>query len=88
MRERGRAFGMSRDDLAMMTGSNSALTIGSPQQIIDKILYQHEQFGHSRYMAQIDIGGQPFSRVAEAIELLAAEVAPVVRREISRRETV
>jgi hypothetical protein len=32
-------------------------------------------------MAQIDIGGLPYAEVAEVIELLATEVAPVVRRE-------
>jgi probable LLM family oxidoreductase len=88
MKERGRAFSMSHDELRRMTSTNMALAIGSPQQIIDKILYQHELFGHSRFMAQIDIGGQPFSRIAEAIELLANEVAPVVRREINKREVL
>jgi probable LLM family oxidoreductase len=88
MRERGRTFAMSHDELRQMASKNMALAIGSPQQIIDKILYQHELFGHSRFMAQIDIGGQPFSRIAKAIELLATEVAPVVRREISKREVL
>ncbi|MFC5530452.1 LLM class flavin-dependent oxidoreductase [Cohnella yongneupensis] len=86
MRERGRAFTMSRDELKRMTGADMALAVGSPEQIIEKLLYQHEVFGHCRYMAQIDIGGQPFAKVAEAIELLAKEVAPVVRREIRRRQ--
>jgi probable LLM family oxidoreductase len=87
MKERGRVFGMSRDELMQMTTADMALAVGSPEQIIEKILYQHEVFGHNRYMAQIDIGGQPFAKVAAAIELLASEVAPVVRREIRRRET-
>jgi probable LLM family oxidoreductase len=86
MSERGRAFDMSRDELSRMTSANMALAVGSPEQVIEKILYQHEALGHSRYMAQIDIGGQPFAKVAAAIELLATEVAPVVRREIRRRE--
>jgi hypothetical protein len=45
------------------------------------VLYQHELFGHQRFMGQLDIGGMPFAKVAEMIELLATEVAPVVRRE-------
>jgi probable LLM family oxidoreductase len=85
MRERGRLFGMSRNELMQMTSSDMALAVGSPEQIIEKILYQYEVLGHNRYMAQIDIGGQPFAKVAAAIELLATEVAPVVRREIRRR---
>ena len=42
--------------------------------------YQHELFGHQRIIGQVDIGGLPFDAVAETIELLATEVAPVVRR--------
>jgi hypothetical protein len=59
--------------------------VGSPQEIIDKLLYQREIFGHQRFLAQIDLGGLPFSMVARTIELLAAEVAPVVRRESASR---
>lgn len=83
MRERGGRFDLSRADLAQMTRADSALAVGSPQQLIEKILHQHELFGHDRFIAQVDIGGQPFARVAKAIELLATEVAPVVRRETS-----
>jgi hypothetical protein len=32
----------------------------------------------------MDIGGLPYSKVAEGIEMLATEVAPVVRRETAR----
>ena len=35
-------------------------------------------------MAQLDIGGLPFKKVAESIELLATEVAPIVRRATSK----
>jgi hypothetical protein len=36
-----------------------------------------------RFMAQIDIGGLPYPKIAEAIELLASEVAPAVQREVA-----
>jgi probable LLM family oxidoreductase len=85
MQERGRRFGISREDFEKYVRPEEGLAVGSPEQIIEKILYQYEMFGHHRFLAQMDIGGQPFSRVAAAIELLAAEVVPVVRREISRR---
>lgn len=57
---------------------------GSPEQIVEKILQQHELFGHQRFLAQLDIGGQPFKHAAESIELLATEIAPVIRRETSK----
>jgi probable LLM family oxidoreductase len=56
-----------------------AIFVGSPQQIIDKIMYQRELFGHQRFLAQIDIGGLPFAKVASVIELLATKIAPAVR---------
>ena len=57
------------------------LFVGSPQQIVDKILYERELFGHQRFLAQIDIGGLPFAKVAQVIELFATKIAPVIRAE-------
>jgi probable LLM family oxidoreductase len=82
-RQRGMAFRMSRADFEQMAGPNTALFVGSPQQIVEKILRQYELFGHKRFIAQIDIGGLPFDKVAAGIELLATEVAPIVRKETS-----
>lgn len=70
---------VSRADYERLASPRGALFVGSPQQIVDKILYEHEMFRHDRFMAQIDIGGLPFGKVADAIELLATEVLPVVR---------
>ncbi|MBS4198125.1 LLM class flavin-dependent oxidoreductase [Bacillus sp. FJAT-49732] len=83
-RQRGMSFKMTREDFEEMTRPETALFVGSPQQIVEKILYQYELFGHRRFMAQMDIGGIPFENVAQAIELLATEVAPVVRKETSK----
>jgi probable LLM family oxidoreductase len=74
---------VSHDDYYRLAGPRGALFVGSPQQIIDKILYEHEMFGHNRFMAQIDIGGLPFGKVAKGIELLATEVLPAVRKATS-----
>jgi probable LLM family oxidoreductase len=82
--QRGMGTRMMRSDFENMTGPETALFVGSPQQIIEKILRQYEMFGHRRFIAQIDIGGIPFDKVAKGIELLATEVAPVIRRETSR----
>jgi probable LLM family oxidoreductase len=76
-----RAQQISRADYDERAGEHGAIFVGSPQQIIDKILYERELFGHDRFMAQIDIGGLPYAEVARVIELFAGEVAPVVRRE-------
>ena len=65
-----------------------ALLVGSPEEVVEKILFQHDLFGHQRFMAQISVGAMPHEKVMRAIELFGAEVAPAVRKEISRRSTV
>jgi alkanesulfonate monooxygenase SsuD/methylene tetrahydromethanopterin reductase-like flavin-dependent oxidoreductase (luciferase family) len=59
-----------------------ALLVGSPQQVIDKILYEHSLFRHDRFLAQMDVGAVPHLQVMKSIELLGTRVAPVVRKEI------
>lgn len=76
----------SRSEYEWETEKENALFVGSPQQIIDKLLYQHELFGHQRFIGQVDIGGVPFDKVAQVIELLGTEVAPVVRREMAKAD--
>lgn len=85
MAQSGSSYELSRSDFEQFVAPDNALAVGTPEQIIEKILYQHRLFGHTRFMAQMDIGGLPYSKVASAIELLATEVAPVVRKEIAGR---
>jgi probable LLM family oxidoreductase len=56
-----------------------ALVVGSPQEVAEKILFQHEVFGHQRFLAQVSVGTMPHDQVMRAIELLGTEVAPIVR---------
>jgi probable LLM family oxidoreductase len=84
---RGRNMQLSRSDYARETKREGAYFVGGPQQIIDKLLYQHEMFGHQRFLAQLDLGGLPYDKVAQTIELLASEVAPVIRRETAPTRT-
>lgn len=83
-KQRGMGTRISRSDFDHMASPETGLFVGSPQQIIEKILHQHELFGHHRFIAQMDIGGLPFSKVAASIEMLATQVAPIVRRETAR----
>ena len=53
--------------------------VGSPQEIIDKVMYERGLFGHDRFLAQLDIGGLPYAKVARSIELLATKVMPALR---------
>jgi probable LLM family oxidoreductase len=83
-RQRGMGTRMSREDFEYMASPNTALFVGSPEQIVEKVLRQHELFGHKRFLAQVDIGGLPFQKVAKNIELLATEVAPMIKKAISK----
>lgn len=53
--------------------------------MVEKILFQHELFGHQRFLVQISLGTMPHAKALRAIELLGTEVAPVVRKEIAAR---
>jgi probable LLM family oxidoreductase len=63
-----------------------AMFMGSPQHIIDKILFQYDVFRHDRFLLQLTVGPMPHEKVLRAIELLGTEVAPVVRKEIAARK--
>ena len=76
---------MTRVDYDAAASLRGANFVGSPVQVAEKILYQHELFGHDRFLLQL-VGGMPPERVLRSLELFATEVAPVVRAEIARRE--
>ncbi|MGM7778939.1 LLM class flavin-dependent oxidoreductase [Arthrobacter sp. KNU-44] len=56
-----------------------ALFAGSPAEIVDKILWEHEILGHTRFLAQVGLGGLSQAATLRSIELLATEVLPAVR---------
>lgn len=68
-----------REEYDRRAAPDGPLFVGSPQEIVDKILWERELFGHQRYLAQIDLGGLPFAKVARTIELLEAKVLPALR---------
>ncbi|CAA9464624.1 MAG: Putative oxidoreductase [uncultured Rubrobacteraceae bacterium] len=83
-RERG--WGpMGRRQFEAGRSPRGALLVGSPEEVAEKILYEHELFGNERFMAQISVGALPHDRVMRAIELFGTEVAPAVRKELAPR---
>jgi alkanesulfonate monooxygenase SsuD/methylene tetrahydromethanopterin reductase-like flavin-dependent oxidoreductase (luciferase family) len=70
---------VSREVYDKRAAADGPIFVGSPQQIVDKLMYEHELFGHDRFLAQIDIGGLPYKKVAQSIELMAAHVLPALR---------
>jgi probable LLM family oxidoreductase len=80
-RERGWP-GIKRPDFEVLRSPRGALFVGTPQEVVDKILFQNEIFGHQRFLMQISVGTMPHRNVLRAIELFGTEVAPRVRKEI------
>ena len=72
--------GFPQPAFAHAAETESIINVGSPQEIIEKILYQHELFGHQRYIAQIDFGGMPFEKLAKNIEIIEAHILPAIRK--------
>ncbi len=70
---------MSRADYDAAAALRGANFVGTPEQVVEKILFQHEIFGHDRFLVQFGIGGTPHEGVLRSIELLGREVAPAVR---------
>jgi probable LLM family oxidoreductase len=64
-----------------------ALAVGSPDEVAEKILFEHELFGMDRYVGQMSVGAVQHADVMRSIELYGARVAPVVRAEVQRRQS-
>jgi probable LLM family oxidoreductase len=76
---------MDRNHYEMMRSPKGSLLVGSPQQVIDKILYEHELFGNTRFLLHISVGTLPHTQVLKSIELLGTEVAPAVKKAIEKK---
>lgn len=70
---------MTRQQFDAMRGSNGSLILGTPQQVAEKILRWREVLGIDRFMLHTSVGTMPHQQVMRSIELLANDVAPMVR---------
>jgi len=76
---------LTREQFEASRGLHGASFVGSPDEVVAKILYQHEIFAHDRFLIQLTIGSIPHERTMRAIELFGTRVAPAVRAELARR---
>ncbi|MTD31280.1 LLM class flavin-dependent oxidoreductase [Planomicrobium sp. YIM 101495] len=77
--------GFPKQLFAQGVDPHNIMNIGSPQQIIEKILHQHEVFGHQRYIAQIDFGGMPFENIRKNVELIGTEILPAIKKYTAKK---
>lgn len=66
--------------------AQTPLTVGSPQEVIDKTLTFREHFGdYQRQMFLIDHAGMPLKMVLDQLDLLGEHVVPVLRKELAAK---
>ena len=70
----------TRQQFDEMRSPRGSLLVGSPQEVTDKILFEHSIFGHSRFLAQMDVGTLQHEKLMKSIELFGTKVAPEVRK--------
>jgi probable LLM family oxidoreductase len=75
-----------RPEYDALRSPRGAVAAGSPGQVTEKILFEHELFGNSRYVGQMSVGAVAHGDVMRSIELFGTQVAPAVREEVDRRE--
>ena len=81
-RERGWSP-LSRGDFERARTLHGATFVGSPQEVVEKILFQHQIFGHQRFLIQFSVGTLPHRQLMRSIELFGTEVTPVIRKELA-----
>jgi len=76
---------MTRTQFDVSNTLNGANFIGSPNEVIEKILLQHELFGHQRFLLMMGLGIMPHQSIMHAIELFGTKVTSVLWAEIAER---
>jgi len=71
---------MTRADFDAQRGPQGALLIGSPDEVVEKILRHSETLGGiSRISFQMNAASLPHTKLMRAIEIIGTRVAPALR---------
>lgn len=73
----------TRSQFEASRSPRGALLVGSVQEVIDKILFEHEIFHNDRFLLQMSVGPMPHAKLMHAIELYGTRVAPAVRAAVT-----
>jgi probable LLM family oxidoreductase len=77
---------LSRPQFEQSRTLRGANFVGSPDEVVEKVLHQHRIFGHQRFLLQFSVGTLPHETIMRSIELLGTRVAPAVRAAVTRRD--
>ena len=69
----------TRQQFELQRGPRGALLVGDPNEVAEKILFERELFGMTRFLLQLAVGPMPHAKIMRAIELFGTKVAPIVR---------
>ncbi|HNB42067.1 MAG TPA: LLM class flavin-dependent oxidoreductase [Anaerolineales bacterium] len=83
-RERGWAPA-TQDQLEKQRHLRGSDFVGTPDEIIEKILFQYDIFKHQRFLMYMGNNAIEHKKMMHAIELFGTKVAPTVRKEIEKR---
>ena len=86
MNKIGRERGWPPTNRAQFEASRTlrgASFVGSPDEVVEKILFQHEIFHHQRFLIQFSVGALPHRSIMRSIELFGTKVAPAVRKALA-----
>ncbi|MGE7776133.1 LLM class flavin-dependent oxidoreductase [Chitinophaga sp. NPDC101104] len=78
---------ITREQFEYLRLPDGPLFVGSVQEVVDKILYQHKLFGHTRFLGQLVKGYIEPEKVLRCIELFGTRVAPAVREALGKTES-
>ena len=76
---------MIRAQFEASRSPKGALLVGSVEEVTEKILYEYELFGNTRFLAQMSVGDMPHKQILKSIELFGTKVAPAVRKAIASK---
>lgn len=76
---------LTRQRFDQSRSSRGALMVGSVQEVVDKILFEHELFGNTRFLAQASVGTVPHHLTMKSIELFGTQVVPAVKKALTLR---
>jgi probable LLM family oxidoreductase len=88
MNKIGRERGWSpatQDQLEKQRHLRGSDFVGTADEVIEKILFQHDIFKHQRFLMYMGNNAIEHKKMIHAIELFGTKVAPVVRKEIEAR---
>lgn len=73
---------MTREQFDFMRAPEGSLMVGSVEEVVDKIVYEHQLFGFTRFFAHSSLGFVPQELTMNSTRLFAEQVVPEVRRRI------